>query len=150
MLPPMPGPPGLRRMQTEQAIRLDILVEGLNSRLAAFCLLMVGLLPLGAVAQITESLLPYPVPPRAPQERPSAFAPIGLRLGDFFWFPRAELAHTAHQLGQCALAAEMCDAPLLHGRLVVGAAELADGVRTQGIQPVPQLGGYVGVSHGIF
>jgi hypothetical protein len=72
---------------------LDIRVNGLKSRLAAFCLLMVSLslLPLDAFAQITESLLPYPVTPRTPQEQPSAFAPIGLRVGDFFWFPRAEL-----------------------------------------------------------
>ena len=72
---------------------LDIRVNGLKSRLAAFCLLMVSLslLPLDAFAQITESLLPYPATPRTPQEQPSAFAPIGLRVGDFFWFPRAEL-----------------------------------------------------------
>ena len=72
---------------------LDIRVNGLKSRLAAFCLLMVSLslLPLDAFAQITESLLPYPVAPRTPQEQPSAFAPIGLRVGDFFWFPHAEL-----------------------------------------------------------
>ena len=70
---------------------LAVLVEKLNSQLAAFCLLITSLLPLDAFAQITESLLPYPVTPRTPQEQPSAFAPIGLRAGDFFWFPRAEL-----------------------------------------------------------
>jgi hypothetical protein len=75
----------------DRSARHDIVVQSLRRCLAGFCLLMVGLLPLDAVAQITESLLPYPVPPRAPQEQPSAFAPIGLRLGDFFWFPRAEL-----------------------------------------------------------
>ncbi len=69
----------------------DIIVKGLNSWLAAFCLLMVSLVPRDAVAQITESLLPYPTTPRAPQEQASEFAPIGLRLGDFFWYPRAEL-----------------------------------------------------------
>ncbi len=66
-------------------------MEKLNSQLAAFCLLITSLLPLDAFAQITESLLPYPVTPRTPQEQPSEFAPIGLRAGDFFWFPRAEL-----------------------------------------------------------
>ncbi len=67
-------------------------MKKLNSRLAAFCLLIhLSLLPLDAFAQITESLLPYPVAPRTPQQQPSAFAPIGLRVGDFFWFPRAEL-----------------------------------------------------------
>lgn len=71
--------------------RLDIFIRVMNSRLAVLCLLMIGLLPLDAVAQITESLLPYPVAPRAPQEQPSAFAPIGLRLGDFFFYPRAEV-----------------------------------------------------------
>jgi hypothetical protein len=69
----------------------DILVPRLNWCLAGFCLLMVSLLPLGAVAQITESLLPTAVPPGAPQTPRSAFDPNGLRLGDFFWFPRAEL-----------------------------------------------------------
>jgi hypothetical protein len=70
--------------------RLDILVK-LNSWLAASCLLTVSLLPLSAAAQITGSLLPYaPAPPSAPQAR-SEFDPIGLRMGGFFWFPRAEL-----------------------------------------------------------
>src|SRR5215471_10787352 len=75
----------------ERNARHDILVQRLKRCLGAFCLLMVSLQPLSAVAQITESLLPYPTPPRAPQEQPSAFAPIGLRTGDFFWYPRAEL-----------------------------------------------------------
>jgi hypothetical protein len=89
--------------------RLGILVAGLKCCFAAFCI--VGLLPLSAVAQITEPLLliPYATPPTAPQlpgapgEQPTyagqtvterarpEFDPIGLRLGDFFWFPRAEL-----------------------------------------------------------
>ena len=69
----------------------DILARGLTIGLATSCLLIVSLLPLDAAAQITEALLPYPVAPRTPQERPSEFAPIGARLGDFFWFPRGEL-----------------------------------------------------------
>src|ERR1700730_2504429 len=69
----------------------DTLVPRLNCCFAAFCLLMVSLLPLDAVAQITESLLPTAVPPGTPQTPRSAFDPNGLRLGDFFWFPRAEL-----------------------------------------------------------
>jgi len=89
--------------------RLDILVRRLKCSLTAFCMLMVSLLPLDAVAQITEPLLPNAVPPSAPQlpaspggqpiyagqtvtDRPRPeFDPVGLRLGDFFWFPRAEL-----------------------------------------------------------
>ena len=75
----------------DRGARLDILGKRLNCCLAAFLLLMVGLLPLGAAAQITESLLPYVVPPSTPQTPRSEFAPIGLRLGDFFWYPRGEL-----------------------------------------------------------
>jgi hypothetical protein len=73
---------------------------------AAFC--VIALLPLGAVAQITEPLRPYAVPINLPQlpapgEQPispgqtvtsrlrSEVYPPGLRLGDFFWVPRAEL-----------------------------------------------------------
>jgi hypothetical protein len=66
-------------------------VEKLNSQLAAFCLLITTLLPLHAFAQITESLLPYPAAPRTPQEQPSAYAPLGLPLGSFFWYPRGEV-----------------------------------------------------------
>jgi hypothetical protein len=73
----------------DRAARLDILVKRLNSCLAAFCLLTVSMLPLSAVAQITGYLLRPAVPPSAPQR--SEFDPIGLRMGDFFWFPRAEL-----------------------------------------------------------
>ena len=84
-------------MAPDRNVCLAVLVGKLNSQLAAFCLLITSLLPLDAFAQITESLvpypslLPYPVAPRTPQEQPSTFAPIGLRVGDFFWFPRAEL-----------------------------------------------------------
>jgi hypothetical protein len=89
-----------------------ILVQKLKWRLSGFCLLMAGILPLEAVAQITEPLLPLlpgPAPPSAPQapaapgersgyagetvtsrSRPE-FNPLGLHLGEFFWFPRAEL-----------------------------------------------------------
>jgi hypothetical protein len=97
----------------DRGVGVDILVTRLNCCLAAFCVLMVSLSPLGAVAQITEPLLPLlpsPAPPTAPQAPASApgdqptyagqtvtsrvrpeFDPIGLRLGNFFWFPRAEL-----------------------------------------------------------
>jgi hypothetical protein len=85
---------------------LDILMRRLK-RCVAVCS-MVSLLPLSAVAQITEPLQPYAAPISGPQlpapgERPISpgetvasrahpeFNPIGLRLGDFFWFPRAEL-----------------------------------------------------------
>src|SRR6516225_6082403 len=73
---------------------LDIVVRRLKSCVPAFCLLVVSLLPLGAFAQITGSLLPNAVPPSAPQRPSSGFEPIGLRVGDFFWFPRAELDET--------------------------------------------------------
>ena len=78
-------------------------------RVAVFCVLTVGFLPIGATAQITEPLLPYAVPPGAPslpappgeeviapgqtvtnRPRPE-YDPIGVRVGDFFWFPRTEL-----------------------------------------------------------
>lgn len=70
---------------------LDIPVTRLNCCLAAFCLLVIALRPLDALAQITGSLLPYAAPPSAPQAPRTPYDPIGLRLGDFFWFPRAEL-----------------------------------------------------------
>jgi hypothetical protein len=76
--------------------------------LAAVCLLTLGLFPLGAAAQITEPLSPAPPPPSGPQapavpgqpiyagetvtQRPLPdLDPIGLRAGDFFWFPRTEV-----------------------------------------------------------
>jgi hypothetical protein len=88
-----------------------ILIHKLKWHLSVLCLLMAGMLPLGAVAQITEPLLPLlqaPAPPPAPQapaiappttfagetvtSRPQPeFAPLGLHLGEFFWYPRAEL-----------------------------------------------------------
>jgi hypothetical protein len=89
----------------------EILVQKLRWCLSGFCLVIAGMLPLGAVAQITEPLLPPvpgPAPPSAPEAPsatpPSSFAgetvtgrsrpefnPLGLHLGEFFWFPRAEL-----------------------------------------------------------
>jgi hypothetical protein len=76
--------------------------------LAVLCLLTASLSPLTAVGQVTEPLLPVPQPPSGPQapaapgqptypsqtvtQRPRPeLDPIGLRAGDFFWFPRAEL-----------------------------------------------------------
>jgi hypothetical protein len=74
----------------------------------ALCLLILGLLPRSAIAQATEPLLPAPAPPTGPQapaapgqpifpgqtvtqrSRPE-FEPIGLHVGDFFWFPQAEI-----------------------------------------------------------
>ena len=47
-----------------------ILIHKLKWYLSALCLLMAGMLPLGAVAQVTEPLLPLlpaPAPPSAPQ-----------------------------------------------------------------------------------
>ena len=90
----------------DRGTRLGIRVTRLECCLSAFC--VVALLPLSAVAQITEPLRPYSVPINLPQlpapgEQPISlgqtvtsrphpeFDPIGLRLGNFFWFPRAEL-----------------------------------------------------------
>src|SRR5690349_11826966 len=70
---------------------LGIFVQRLKCWFAGFSLVMIALLPAGAVAQIRESLLPYPRPPTAPQAEPSATAPIGVRWADFFWYPRAEI-----------------------------------------------------------
>ena len=99
----------------DRRVTADILIARLKRCLAAFCLLTLGLLPLRAGAQITEPLplLPNPAPPEAPRavaaspgEQPISagqtvtsrarpeFDPIGLRVGDFFWFPRAELDET--------------------------------------------------------
>jgi hypothetical protein len=89
------APAGISGARVEVApdrnFRLAFMVKRQNTRLAAFCLLMVSFLPLDAFAQVRESLLPTPKTPGAPQEQPSEFAPLGLRVGDFFWFPRAEL-----------------------------------------------------------
>ena len=90
----------------DRGTRLGIRVTRLECCLSAFC--VVALLPLSAGAQITEPLRPYSVPINLPQlpapgEQPISlgqtvtsrphpeFDPIGLRLGNFFWFPRAEL-----------------------------------------------------------
>src|SRR5215472_1551997 len=79
--------------------------------LAAFCLLTISLLASGASAQITQPLMPLlPNPslitaPTAPAGAPRQTAPgetvvsrarpeydpTGLRFGDFFWYPRAEI-----------------------------------------------------------
>lgn len=75
----------------DSGARLDTLVTRLNCCLAAFCLLGFALRPLDALAQITGTLLPNALPPSAPQAPHSEYDPIGLRLGDFFWFPSAEL-----------------------------------------------------------
>jgi len=92
-------------------------IRDLRSRLLKRCVagslfLMVGLLPLGARAQITSPLLPLlpspplPTVPTQPAAAPAPpayagetvtsrirpeFNPIGVRVGDFFWFPRGEL-----------------------------------------------------------
>ena len=75
----------------DSGARLNFPVMGLNCCFAAICLLVVGLPPLDASAQIAESLVPNALPPIAPQAPRTPYDPIGLRLGDFFWFPRAEL-----------------------------------------------------------
>ncbi len=91
------------------------LIQKLKSGISVCCPLIAGLLPLGASAQITEPLLPL-IPggavftaPTAPQTavtegeaggypgetvtsryRPE-FNASGVRFGDFYWFPIAEL-----------------------------------------------------------
>ncbi len=95
----------------DRGTRHNIRVQGLKCCLARFCLLVVTLLPLNAAAQLAGPLVPYlwapptaprlPPPPGAQEDyagetvttrRRPEFDPIGLRLGEFFWFPRAELA----------------------------------------------------------
>jgi hypothetical protein len=89
-------------------LRLEILDRRAKCRLAALCIATVGLLPaLSANAQITEPLLPVPPAPSGPlapaapgqptypsetvTQRPRPEVdPLGMRVGDFFWFPRAE------------------------------------------------------------
>ena len=81
-------------------------------RRTGFCMVTLGLLqPLSANAQITEPLLPVPPTPSGPQapaapgqptypsqtvtQRPRPeLDPLGLHVGDFFWFPRAEVDET--------------------------------------------------------
>jgi hypothetical protein len=90
--------------------RSDVLAPRAKSSVATFFLALVFLLPLAAVAQITEPLplLPSPAPPSAPsapvsqaptlsagqtvinRARPE-FDPLGFRFGDYYFFPRAEL-----------------------------------------------------------
>jgi hypothetical protein len=79
-----------------------------RDRLAVFCSLILSLSSNIAMAQTTEPLLPVPQPPSGPQapaapgqptypsqtvtQRPRPEVdPLGLHIGDFFWFPRAEL-----------------------------------------------------------
>jgi len=76
--------------------------------LAVFYLLTAGLWPISVMGQATEPLLPVPPVPSGPQapappgqptypsqtvvQRPRPeLDPLGLRFGDFFWFPRGEL-----------------------------------------------------------
>ena len=91
----------------------NTLLTRLKCCLAGCCLLISGLLPTGALGQITElvgPLLPPPTLPTAPSQPATApgqqpsyagetvtnrprpeFDPIGLRFDDYFWFPHAEL-----------------------------------------------------------
>ena len=88
--------------------------EAPKNRLAVICLLLVNLLSFGAGAQVTEPLLPVPALPSGPEapavpgqstypgqtvtQRPRPeFQPVGLRVGDFFWFPRGELDESYKQ-----------------------------------------------------
>jgi hypothetical protein len=106
MIPPVKIDGAHGEVVPDRGARLDILVGRLICCLTAFCI--VGLLAARAVAQITGPLQPYSVPINVPQlpapgERPISpgetvtsrprpeFDPIGLRFGDFFWFPQAEL-----------------------------------------------------------
>jgi hypothetical protein len=106
MIPPAKIDGAHGEVVPNRGARLDILLGRLMCCLTAFCI--VGLRPTSAVAQITAPLQPYSVPINLPQlpapgEQPSypgqtvtnrlrpEFDPIGLRLGDFFWFPQAEL-----------------------------------------------------------
>jgi hypothetical protein len=95
-------------------LRCRIVLEKLKFLLAGLCLMTAGLLPLPAAGQITEPLLPLlpggqaltapTAPPTAPVEPESGYAGetvtsrlrsefngFGVRFGEFYWFPRAEL-----------------------------------------------------------
>jgi hypothetical protein len=106
MIPPVKIDGAHGEVVPDRGARLDILVGRLMCCLTAFCI--VGLLAASAVAQITGPLQPYSVPINLPQlpapgEQPTyqgqtvisrprpEFDPTGLRLGNFFWFPRGEL-----------------------------------------------------------
>jgi hypothetical protein len=88
--------------------RWQIIERGSKRWLAALCTLAVALLPLDAVAQVTEPILPAPPPPIGPQAPPAPGQPIlpgqsvtdrprpevnptGLQTGNFFWFPSGEV-----------------------------------------------------------
>jgi hypothetical protein len=79
-----------------------------DCRLTALSTLIVGFLPACAAAQVTEPLLPVPPLPSGPQAPPPPgqptyasqtvvqrprpeLDPLGLRVGNFFWFPHTEL-----------------------------------------------------------
>lgn len=93
------------------------LSQKLKSGISVFCLLIVALLPLGASAQITEPLLPLlqgaavlgaPTAPQAARVEPESgypgetvtsryrpeFNALGVRFGNYYWLPRAELDET--------------------------------------------------------
>src|ERR1700730_735395 len=109
MFPSMKMDGALIEVVPDRSTWLDIFIRRLKCCLAAFSMLMVGLLPLGAAAQVTQPLLPNAVPPTLPQALPPPgeqpvsagptvidrarpeFDPVGLRLGDYFFFPRAGL-----------------------------------------------------------
>jgi hypothetical protein len=86
--------------------RLRILKPRPKHPLVVICVMTFGQLPLGAIAQTTEPLLPVPAPPSGPQapaapgqptyagetvtQRPRPeLDPLGTHVRDFFWFPRA-------------------------------------------------------------
>ena len=89
MVPSVKIDRGHVKVEPDRGACLDILVTRLKCCFAAFC--MVALLPLSAIAQIRESLTANALPPSAPPALISILAPIPLRLGNFFWIPRAEL-----------------------------------------------------------
>ena len=93
----------------KQALRRRAAGQRSNRQLlAALCLVVIGLVPVAAAAQPAEPLLPVPAPPGGPQapaapgqpvypgqtviQRPRPeLDPLGMHIGDYFWFSRAEL-----------------------------------------------------------
>src|SRR5689334_25127268 len=101
-----------RKVVNKSVLRRTILLRTARRRpkprVSAICGLTVALVSFNAAAQTTEPLLPVPSPPSGPQapvapgqtvyagqtvtQRPRPeLDPLGLQIGDFFWFPRAEV-----------------------------------------------------------
>lgn len=101
----------LRDIRADGAVCSSAVGAGLSRLFAVLCLLLVDLLPGVAAAQLTEPLLPVPAAPSGPRAPSAPGQPVypgqtvtqrprpeldqlGIHIGDFFWFSRAELDET--------------------------------------------------------